>query len=91
MAHFALTDVEEGRFRAFERFARGAQQLAGVETEPFRAWLEDWELAHARGANVLGEVLGSASTADAHHITAPKPEGAGAVRCAARRSSGRRP
>ena len=43
--------------------------------------LEAWELAEARGATTLGEVLGSASTADAHHITAPSPGGVGAVTC----------
>jgi 3-oxoacyl-[acyl-carrier-protein] synthase II len=43
--------------------------------------LEAWENAVARGAHIWGEVLGSASTADAHHITAPSPGGAGAVRC----------
>ncbi len=43
--------------------------------------LEDLEAARARGATVVGEVLGSASTADAHHITAPSPGGDGAVSC----------
>jgi 3-oxoacyl-[acyl-carrier-protein] synthase II len=43
--------------------------------------LEEWERASARGATILGEVLGSASLADAHHITAPAPGGLGAVRC----------
>ena len=43
--------------------------------------LEAWELAEARDATILGEVLGSASTADAHHITAPSPGGVGAVTC----------
>ena len=43
--------------------------------------LEELEMARSRGATVLGEVLGSASTADAHHITAPAPGGAGAVNC----------
>ena len=41
--------------------------------------LEEWERAQARGATILAEVLGAASTADAHHITAPSPGGAGAV------------
>ena len=43
--------------------------------------LEDLEGARARGARILGEVVGTASTADAHHITAPAPDGSGAVRC----------
>ncbi|MGQ0433983.1 MAG: beta-ketoacyl-[acyl-carrier-protein] synthase family protein [Microthrixaceae bacterium] len=43
--------------------------------------LEAWEHAEARGATILGEVLGGASTADAHHITAPAPGGRGALSC----------
>ncbi|MCY3911040.1 MAG: beta-ketoacyl-[acyl-carrier-protein] synthase family protein [bacterium] len=43
--------------------------------------LEELETARGRGATVLGEVLGGASTADAYHITAPSPGGAGAVTC----------
>ena len=43
--------------------------------------LEEWDTAVARGATIIGEVLGGASTADAHHITAPSPGGVGAIRC----------
>ncbi len=43
--------------------------------------LEEWEVATARGATILAELMGAASTADAHHITAPAPGGAGAVTC----------
>ena len=43
--------------------------------------LEEWTAAEARGANIIGEVLGGASNADAHHITAPAPGGTGAIGC----------
>ena len=43
--------------------------------------LEEWTHAVGRGASIIGEVLGGASTADAYHITAPSPGGAGAISC----------
>jgi 3-oxoacyl-[acyl-carrier-protein] synthase II len=43
--------------------------------------LEDWDHARSRNAHIYGELAGSASTADAHHITAPIPGGAGAAAC----------
>jgi 3-oxoacyl-[acyl-carrier-protein] synthase II len=43
--------------------------------------LEEWQHAENRGALIIGEVVGAASNADAYHITAPSPGGAGAIAC----------
>ncbi|WP_251546640.1 beta-ketoacyl-ACP synthase II [Limosilactobacillus caecicola] len=42
--------------------------------------LEDLDHAKARGAKILGEVIGYGATSDAFHITSPDPEGKGAAR-----------
>lgn len=42
--------------------------------------LEDLDFARARGATILAEMVGYASTGDAHHVTEPAPGGAGLVR-----------
>lgn len=67
----------DGRSRPFDPARDGfaLSEAAGLLV------LEAWDAALARGAAILAEVLGSASGADAHHITAPSPGGAGAVTC----------
>jgi len=42
--------------------------------------LEEYEHAKARGAKIYAELAGAAMTADAYHMTAPHPDGAGAIK-----------
>ncbi|ASK31439.1 beta-ketoacyl-[acyl-carrier-protein] synthase II [Chryseobacterium sp. T16E-39] len=42
--------------------------------------LEDYEHAVSRGATIYAELVGAAMTADAYHMTAPHPDGVGAIK-----------
>ena len=59
VAHFAVTDIDEGRFTSFERFGRDALGLAGAERDPVRVWLADWSLGAAGAAWHLEAAQGS--------------------------------
>ena len=45
IAHLAVTDANGEQFHAAERYSRGAVGLAGAQAEPFRVWIDDWEIA----------------------------------------------
>ena len=45
IAHVALTDANRERFYVAERYSRGALGLAGAQSDPFRVWIDDWEMS----------------------------------------------
>ena len=49
IAHFAVTDAGRERFYTAERYSRGALGLAGASADPFRVWIDDWEIATVEG------------------------------------------
>ena len=72
----ALQALDPEPCRPFDRDRRGLSLGEGAAA----LVLEDAAHARARGARVRAVVLGHATTTDAHHVTAPHPEGAGALR-----------
>jgi 3-oxoacyl-[acyl-carrier-protein] synthase II len=79
-------DDPEGASRPWDRDRDGFVLSAGGAT----LVLEEFEMAKARGADIFAEVAGFGMSGDAHHITAPPEDGAGAAICmeAAMRDAG---
>src|SRR5262245_18394840 len=73
----ALQALEVEPCRPFDATRRGLSLGEGAAA----VVLERVERARARGARIRALLLGSGMSADAHHLTAPRPDGAGA--CAA--------
>jgi 3-oxoacyl-(acyl-carrier-protein) synthase len=73
---WSLRALAAGDTRPFDRRRDGLAlgEGAGILV------LEDRDVALARGATLLAEILGSGSSGDAHHMTAPSPQGDGVVR-----------
>jgi predicted secreted hydrolase len=47
-AHFALSDLEANEFHAFERYSRPGPGLAGAQSDPYKVWLEDWNITEVK-------------------------------------------
>jgi len=53
MAHFALTDLQAKEHFSFERYSRGASDLAGASGDPiYTVWLEDWQIQELKQGQV---------------------------------------
>lgn len=70
----ALQALDPERCRPFDRDRRGLSLGEGAAA----LVLEDADHARARGARVRAVVMGHGTATDAHHVTAPHPEGTGA-------------
>ncbi|MGA5040321.1 beta-ketoacyl-[acyl-carrier-protein] synthase family protein [Streptomyces capoamus] len=76
MMFASLRSLTDDALRPFDRNRSGLVVSEGAAA----LVLESYEHARARGARVHAELAGWASACDAHHMTAPHPEGRGARR-----------
>jgi predicted secreted hydrolase len=50
LAHFAVSDVAQHRFRFAQKLSRGALGLAGAQALPLHVWIDDWSLESTAAA-----------------------------------------
>ena len=87
----ALTPIARAAFAALDALSpTGVSRPFDAERDGFVMGegagvlvLEDAERAERRGARVLARLRGYATTCDAHHLTAPRPDGSAAARAIA--------
>ena len=71
-AHFTVTDVTGGSFTYHERFNRGGPDLAGVASDPYHVWLDDWYARQTESGHV--ELNADAGDIALHlHLEQAKP------------------
>lgn len=55
LAHFAISDVSKRDHVFDERYSRGTAGLAGASVDPYRIWLEDWEITRVKDSEATDE------------------------------------
>ena len=66
MGHFGMSHIDRAWHLSTERFARGGAGLAGAQAEPFRVWLDDWQIASAEPIDQTPDATPDDSTFPLH-------------------------